>query len=50
MIRRSRAAAALALALLFAHVQPAAAIDVQEITSPGGIKAWHAAGLPVVEG
>jgi zinc protease len=39
MIGRFRAVA-LALALLFALVQPAAAINVQEITSPGGIKAW----------
>ena len=38
--RCSRAAVALAFAGLFALAAPARAIELQEVTSPGGIKAW----------
>lgn len=38
--RCPRAAAAVALAGLLALVSPARAIELQEVTSPGGIKAW----------
>ncbi len=38
--RCPRTAAAFALAGLFALASPARAIELQEVTSPGGIKAW----------